>query len=109
MLGWLAADTVRMEFEGLAGRWPLPNIGWRDVHAHNGYALLAGYDDQPRFYFVHSYAMRPDDPSILASTSSYGHEFACGLTRDNLHAAQYHPEKSHSFGMRFLRNFAELD
>lgn len=108
-LGWFEADTLRMTFDGIPGKWPLPNIGWRDVAAPNPYPLLDGYDETPRFYFVHSYYMKADAPDIVSLTSEYGFEFACGLSRGNIHCAQFHPEKSHKFGMRFLRNFAELE
>lgn len=107
-LGWFDAETRRMDFSDLAGKWPLPNMGWRDVEGRDGYPLMQGYESPPRFYFVHSYFMAANDPELTSITSSYGFEFACGLSRDNLHCAQFHPEKSHSFGMRFLRNFAEL-
>lgn len=107
-LGWFEADTLRMDFTGLEGRWPLPNIGWRDVHAQNDYVLLRGYDEVPRFYFVHSYYMKADNPDIIAHTAEYGFNFACGLSRGNMHCAQFHPEKSHKFGIQMLKNFVEL-
>lgn len=107
-LGWFDAETRKMEFDGIPGKWPLPNMGWRDVEFRDGYPLMQGYEGPPRFYFVHSYYMKPDKPELASVTSNYGFDFACGLSRDNLHCVQFHPEKSHSFGMRFLRNFAEL-
>jgi len=107
-LGWFDADTLRMEFNAIPGKWPLPNIGWREVHGREDYPLMQGYESTPRFYFVHSYYMKPDEPDLASVTSEYGFEFACGLSRENLHCVQFHPEKSHSFGMRLLKNFAEL-
>lgn len=107
-LGWLNATTRKFRLESLPGRWPLPNIGWRDVNTVLPTPLLSGYESAPRFYFVHSYHMVPEDNDIGAMTSSYGVEFVCGLRRDNLHCVQFHPEKSHRFGMQLLKNFAEL-
>ena len=107
-LGWFQADTVLMDFEGISGAWPLPNIGWRDVYSKHDYKLLSGYDEVPRFYFVHSYYMKPDNSDIVSINSSYGFDFACGLSKGNIHSVQFHPEKSHKFGMKFLRNFIEL-
>lgn len=104
-LGWLDAETLRMNFKGIEGKWPLPNIGWRDVSGKNSCTLLSGYDQPPRFYFVHSYFLKANDPSLVSMTSNYGFEFACGLSQDNIHCVQFHPEKSHFFGMRFLHNF----
>ena len=104
-LGWFDAETRRMEFDDIPGKWPLPNMGWRDVRHRDGYPLMQGYKSTPRFYFVHSYYMKPDGPELASVTSSYGFDFACGLSRNNLHCVQFHPEKSHSFGMRFLPEF----
>lgn len=104
-LGWFDARTLRMDFTGIEGKWPLPNIGWRDVHAQNGYAMLDGIEEPPRFYFVHSYYLSAIDTEIVSMTTRYGFDFACGLRKGNIHCAQFHPEKSHAFGMQFFRNF----
>ena len=104
-LGWFDATTTKMDFTDLAGRWPLPNIGWRNVVPQRGYSMLEGIEGLPRFYFVHSYCMRANRSDIVSLTTSYGFEFACGLRRDNIHCVQFHPEKSHIFGMQFFRNF----
>ncbi|MCZ8158976.1 MAG: imidazole glycerol phosphate synthase subunit HisH [Rhizobiaceae bacterium] len=106
-LGWLNAQTLRMDFTGIPGKWPLPNVGWRAVTPANGYTMLREIPEVPRFYFVHSYYLAPREPAITSMTAKYGFEFACGLRKDNIHAAQFHPEKSHAFGMQFLRNFLE--
>lgn len=107
-LGWFDAQTLRMDFQNVVGKWPLPNVGWRNVSPRNGYAMLDGLEDEPRFYFVHSYYMEAADPSIVSISASYGFEFACGLHRDNIHCVQFHPEKSHAFGMQFFRNFLKV-
>jgi glutamine amidotransferase len=108
-LGWFDAHTVKFNFEGIAGKWPLPNIGWHDVHAVGNPALLAGYNETPRFYFVHSFHMIAHSPDIVAMTAHYAFNYACGISKENLHCVQFHPEKSHKFGMRLLRNFADLN
>ena len=104
-LGWFDAHTLRMNFTDIPGRWPLPNVGWRDVSVANGYELLGGIEDTPRFYFVHSYYLSTQNESIISMTSRYGFDFVCGLHRANIHCVQFHPEKSHAFGMQFFRNF----
>jgi glutamine amidotransferase len=104
-LGWFQAHTRRMDFSGIDGRWPLPNIGWRDVHPQNGCQFLDDFEETPRFYFVHSYYLKPDNASEVSMTARYGFDFACGLSRDNIHCVQFHPEKSHKFGMNFFRRF----
>lgn len=107
-LGWFDAHTLRMNFEGLPGRWPLPNVGWRNVSAQNGYKMLDSIEGDPRFYFVHSFYMSVNDPELISMTACYGYDFACGLRHENIHCAQFHPEKSHVFGMQFFRNFLEM-
>lgn len=104
-LGWFDAQTLKMDFTDIPGKWPLPNVGWRNVEAVNSYNMLDGIEETPRFYFVHSYYLSTDDSSIVSMTSNYGFDFACGLRRENIHCAQFHPEKSHAFGMQFFRNF----
>jgi glutamine amidotransferase len=104
-LGWLDAHTERMNFTGIQGKWPLPNIGWRNVKAVNDYKMLDGIVDAPRFYFVHSFYLKPNEKNITTMISNYGFDFACGLSKDNIHCVQFHPEKSHYFGMELFRNF----
>lgn len=104
-LGWLDAQTLRMDFTGIEGKWPLPNVGWRNVSARNGYVMLDGMHETPRFYFVHSYYLAANDPALITMSANYGFDYACGLHQGNIHCAQFHPEKSHAFGMQFFRNF----
>ena len=107
-LGWFDAETIKIPVNDVPGKWPLPNIGWRDVYPKLGYDLLDSQDTFDRFYFVHSYMMMPNDPSLTSAASSYGVDFACGLHRDNLHCVQFHPEKSHRYGFNFFRKFVAL-
>lgn len=104
-LGWFPAETKRFVFESPLPKLPTPNIGWRDVRAARPGTLVSGLEDECRFYFVHSYFMTSDNADVVALQSDYGHEFTAGLQRDNLFSAQFHPEKSHRFGMQFFRNF----
>ncbi|WP_292068062.1 imidazole glycerol phosphate synthase subunit HisH [Brevundimonas sp. UBA7664] len=106
--GWFNAEARRFKFEPPAARRPIPNIGWRTTRAERPDTLARGLEDECRFYYVHSYYLVADDPRDVALTASYGAEFAAGLQRDNLYSAQFHPEKSHRFGMTFLRNFVHV-
>ena len=105
--GWFKAEARRFSFPFLETPLPTPNIGWRDVSATRNDTLVRDLNDECRFYFVHSYFMSAEDPDDVAFTSQYGNEFAAGLQRDNLFSAQFHPEKSHRFGMQFFRNFLD--
>jgi imidazole glycerol-phosphate synthase subunit HisH len=106
--GWFAADTRRFRFIPPLENLPIPNIGWRNVWAVNQQTLARGLEVECRFYFVHSYFFVADEESDVALMSSYGTDFVAGMQRDNIYSAQFHPEKSHRFGMEFLRNFINV-
>ena len=107
-LGWFNADTVRFRFDGEERQLPIPNIGWRDVRSAHADTLMCGWDERAKFYFVHSYYMRSTDGRDIAFTSLYGGEFVAGMQRGNIYSAQFHPEKSHKFGMHLMRSFSDV-
>jgi glutamine amidotransferase len=84
----------------------LPHIGWNLVRFERESALTEGLGDAAAFYHVHSFACRPSDPADVVGTSEYGERFVSVVERDNVMAAQFHPEKSSKDGLRMLRNFA---
>ncbi len=86
----------------------VPHMGWSRV-AQQPHPLWAGIPDGERFYFVHSYYVDPAARSHVAGSCEYGLEFAAALAREALFAVQFHPEKSHSAGLRLLRNFCNWD
>lgn len=85
----------------------VPHMGWNQVQQSCAHPLWAGIADESRFYFVHSYFVESSDPGLVAGTSGYGVEFAVALARDNVFAAQFHPEKSSPAGLVLLRNFLQ--
>lgn len=105
-LGWLAGRSQRFN-PGSSGRLKVPHMGWNNVNPRDGRAtLFQGFEHEaPRFYFVHSYFVQPEDPSTVLATSVYGHEFAAAVQSDNVLGVQFHPEKSHRFGLKLLENF----
>ncbi|HEX6025312.1 MAG TPA: imidazole glycerol phosphate synthase subunit HisH [Solirubrobacter sp.] len=86
----------------------LPHIGWNLVTFERPSALTEGLGEAAAFYHVHSFACRPADPSDIVGTSEYGERFVSIVERDNVMAAQFHPEKSSLDGLRMLRNFASV-
>jgi imidazole glycerol-phosphate synthase subunit HisH len=86
----------------------VPHMGWNQVH-HNNHPLWANIEQDARFYFVHSYCVIAEDTRLVAATCDYGVEFHAALARDNLFAAQFHPEKSHTAGLQLLKNFLHWD
>jgi len=85
--------------------YPIPHMGWNTVEITKETPLFAGIESGSFFYFVHSYYALPQDPTDIAATTPYGIEFACAVQRANIHAVQFHPEKSQAAGLRLLRNF----
>lgn len=102
-LGLVPARTVR--FRPTAGL-KVPHMGWNEVRWTAADLLGEGLDYGARFYFVHSYYVVCDDPENQLATAHYGHDFAACIRRGRVYGVQFHPEKSHRFGLRLLGNFA---
>lgn len=84
----------------------IPHMGWNQLHIHKpSDSLTTGLGENPDFYFVHSYYPVPEDDAVVTSTCHYGVEFAASVTKGNLSAVQFHPEKSQELGLKMLRNF----
>lgn len=106
-LGFLDAHCEKFVFDRESGN-KIPHMGWSLLTQRSDSALLEGLDRQSRFYFVHSYHLVCKNESDVLATSTYGRDFVAMVQRDNIYGAQFHPEKSHRFGMGLLHNFASL-
>jgi glutamine amidotransferase len=107
-LGWIEGRVRRFDESQLPRPARLPHMGWNDVVPKNGVQLFAGLEQDARFYFLHSYYFDCASNDNVLATSEYGSAFSCAVGSGNIHGVQFHPEKSHSYGMRLLKNFAEL-
>ena len=85
----------------------VPHMGWNTLEVRHRVPVLRGVADGAYAYFVHSYYVETDDPSLVASTTPYGSSFASSVARENLFATQFHPEKSQAVGLKMLENFIE--
>jgi glutamine amidotransferase len=104
-LGWVDAEVCRFPADrGLK----VPHMGWNEVTATRPSPLTAGLGDDARFYFVHSYYVQVDRRDDAVLTASYGVTFDAAIEAGTIYGAQFHPEKSHRFGMQLLANFASL-
>lgn len=83
----------------------VPHMGWNEVMQTSAHPLWRGIGNKARFYFVHSYYVAPADKMWVAATTDYLSEFTSAVARDNVFAAQFHPEKSADDGLRLLENF----
>ncbi|MDA8324742.1 MAG: imidazole glycerol phosphate synthase subunit HisH [Nitrospiraceae bacterium] len=101
-------------FKGKVVRFPeipglkVPQIGWNTINIKRRAPVLDGIPDASSFYFVHSYYVIPEDPSIVAATTDYGLEYASMIWKDNVFAAQFHPEKSQAMGLKILKAFGDF-
>lgn len=86
----------------------VPHMGWNAVTAVRDNPLIASTEEEQRFYFVHSYYARTKYPSDDIATCNYGVQFVAAYGRDNVFGVQFHPERSHKFGMGVLKSFATL-
>ncbi len=104
-LGILAGDVVRFE---LPRTMKVPHMGWNTVTKKQSGPILDEIVGGSHFYFVHSYYVRPTDPTVVALTCDYGGEFCAAVRRDQLFATQFHPEKSQADGLKLLAAFDRL-
>ncbi|MCP4378057.1 MAG: imidazole glycerol phosphate synthase subunit HisH, partial [bacterium] len=109
-LGWIDADTVRFEFDSSIDSEKVPHMGWNVAHPRHCDTLFKGLDnsEDTAFYFVHSYHVVCDDEADVLATAMHGYEFTCAIEKGNILATQFHPEKSHRYGMGLLKNFVEM-
>jgi glutamine amidotransferase len=107
-LGWIDAETVRFNPTGEHAELRVPHMGWNEVHPGRHHALMEGLPNPSRFYFVHSYHVRCHSAEDQLLSCRYGIDFTCAVQHGNIMGVQFHPEKSHRFGMQLLKNFAEI-
>jgi len=107
-LGWLDAEAVRFNFGTDQTHLKVPHMGWNTIEICRPSLLLSNLEPDSRFYFVHSYYVRSRDREAVLAETDYGGRFPSILGRGNIMGAQFHPEKSHKYGMRLLKNFAEV-
>jgi imidazole glycerol-phosphate synthase subunit HisH len=107
-LGWVPGRVRAFNSTPLAQGLPLPHMGWNDVKPAAGLKLFDGLEADARFYFLHSYYFECASSDAVAATASYGINFSCAVHSANVFGVQFHPEKSHHYGVQLLKNFAEI-
>ena len=106
-LGWIPGKAIRFSFAGPTAL-KIPHMGWNYVEQINPSPLTKNLPESPRFYFVHSYYVQIHDPNHSVMKTHYGIDFDSVIQKDNIFGAQFHPEKSHKYGMKLLENFAAI-
>lgn len=107
-LGWIAGKTIAFDKTKLQANQKIPHMGWSDVSNYQQSKLFTNMPVEPRFYFVHSYHLALENPADVLVTANYGYPFAAGIEHENILGVQFHPEKSHKFGMKLLENFVQF-
>lgn len=108
-LSWLDAEVIRFNFQGANNenqRLKIPHMGWNTVTVKKSLSVSEGITDETRFYFVHSYHLKCNNAGDELLSATYGYPFPAAIANENLFGVQFHPEKSHRFGMQLLKNFA---
>lgn len=106
-LAWIDAEVIKFDEKMQSAKLPLPHMGWNDVLATGENPLLYNLEENARFYFLHSYYFKCNNSENSIAQSDYGARFTCAVNSENIYGAQFHPEKSHHYGITLLKNFAE--
>ncbi|WP_297445594.1 imidazole glycerol phosphate synthase subunit HisH [Desulfurobacterium sp.] len=104
-LGIIKGKVVRFE---LPHEYKIPHMGWNQVSIKKESRFLNGIKNGEFFYFVHSYYVKPEDVSVILTTTDYGIDFVSSIEKENIIATQFHPEKSQKAGLKLLSNFLEM-
>jgi imidazole glycerol-phosphate synthase subunit HisH len=107
-LGWIPGEVKKLTCPAAEHPARLPHMGWNDVVPSGSHPIFRSFPESPRFYFLHSYYFVPDAAKEVIAECDYSGRFACAVASENAVGVQFHPEKSHEFGIALLENFAKL-
>ena len=107
-LGWIDAKVKRFDESTFTQSTHLPHMGWNDVVPVMSHPLLEGLETDAQFYFLHSYYFSETNSDQVLAQTDYNGLYTSGIHSDNIFGVQFHPEKSHHWGVRLLKNFAGM-
>jgi len=106
-LEWIPAKARRFDFPG-GSNLKVPHMGWNIVEKSTASQLTDGFGSEFRFYFVHSYYVQVEEEKFSILKTEHGYDFDSAIQNENIFGVQFHPEKSHKFGMKLFENFARI-
>jgi len=107
-LGWIDAVVKKLDVSTLKYKTHLPHMGWNTIYPPNGNPLLKNFNNNARFYFLHSYYFQCNNPNDVIALTDYGVRYASAVHHENIYGVQFHPEKSHQAGIELFKNFMGL-
>lgn len=107
-LGWFDAEVKKFSFPKEQTDLRVPHMGWNYVSVKKETPLSKDLPAEPKYYFVHSYYLQANNPEDIFMTTNYGNDFVSALNHNNMYALQFHPEKSHKYGLKIFQNFLSI-
>jgi glutamine amidotransferase len=107
-LKWIDGEVKLFDVNSIKHTTRLPHMGWNDVEPTRLNPIMEGLDNKAIFYFLHSYYFSCNDSNDSIAESDYGIRYTCAVNHKNIYGVQFHPEKSHGYGIQLLKNFATL-
>ena len=107
-LGWIDGKAVRFDQDKMADNFKVPHMGWNELTIKKESTLFTNMYPDQRYYFVHSYHMVCNQQADILAESNYSYNFVAAVEKQHIVGVQFHPEKSHKFGMKLYENFIKF-
>ena len=107
-LGWIRAKTISFDQNKFNESKRIPHMGWEDLEISSRSPLFQDFEEHPRFYFLHSFHFHFETNQTISGYATYGYRFPAAFEHKNIFGVQFHPEKSHIFGMQLMKNFSKI-
>jgi glutamine amidotransferase len=105
-LGWISGKVSKIDNQNR--KYKLPHIGWNQINIVKDSKIFEDIENNAHMYFVHSYEFIPEDKNVISATTDYSSNIVCSIEKENIFGTQFHPEKSHKFGLKIIENFLNL-